>query len=235
MAGAMAVALSFPSFDFHGECLQPLACGALCWPAERTLFVADLHFEKASSFARRGRLLPPYDSLDTLAALLDAIEVTSPARVICLGDSFHDAGGPARLPAPARNALKLLTASLDWLWITGNHDDAAAATLGGRVLAEARLGPFTLRHEADPADPAPELSGHFHPSLRLRVAGRRIVRRCFALAPTKLVLPAYGSMTGGLCLTDVAFTAALGPARQALVVEGDRLLRFPVAALQRAA
>lgn len=235
MAGAMAVALSFPAFDFHGERLQPLACGALFWPAERTLLVADLHFEKASSFARRGRLLPPYDSLDTLAALLDAVEATGPARIVCLGDSFHDPGGPARLPAPARAALKLLTASLDWLWITGNHDDTAAASLGGRVLAEARLGPFTLRHEADPTDAAPELSGHFHPSLRLRVAGRRIVRRCFALTATKLVLPAYGSMTGGLCITDAAFTTALGADRAALVVESGRLLRFPVAALARAA
>ena len=230
MARAMPV-----SFSFQDETLVPLACGALFWPATRTLFVADLHFEKASSFARRGRLLPPYDSLDTLAALLAALEATSASRVVCLGDSFHDAGGPARLPAAARSALKLLTASLDWLWITGNHDDTAAASLGGRMLAEARLGPFTLRHEADPADPAAELSGHFHPSLRLRVAGRRIVRRCFAVSATKLVLPAYGSMTGGLCITDLAFTTALGPARQALVVEGDRLLRFPVAALARAA
>ncbi|KPF70197.1 phosphoesterase [alpha proteobacterium AAP81b] len=220
----MAVSLSFA-----GETLVPLPCGALHWPARATLFVADLHFEKASSFARGGRFLPPYDSIDTLAALIEALRRTRARQVVCLGDSFHDRGGPARLPARARAALTLLTASLDWLWITGNHDDEAAAALGGRVLAEARIGPLTLRHEAVPGCREPELSGHFHPKLTVQTRGRRIVRRCFALSDSKLVLPAYGSMTGGLCVTDLAFTAALGPRREAVFVEGERLLRFPVA------
>ncbi len=206
-----------------------MACGALHWPAQSTLMVADLHFEKASSFARRGRLLPPYDSIDTLAALIGALEATQPRRVICLGDSFHDAGGPARLPAAARATLRSLTATLDWLWITGNHDDDAAASLGGRVMAEARIGTLTLRHEAVPGAPEAEISGHFHPKLTVAIRGRRIVRRCFALADRKLILPAYGAMTGGLCISDVAFTSAVGPHREAVIVEAGRLLRFPVA------
>ncbi len=217
------------SLSFAGETLLPQPCGALFWPAQSTLFVADLHFEKASSFARRGRLLPPYDSIDTLAALIEAVARTRATRVICLGDSFHDAGGPGRLPAPARAALRTLTASLDWLWITGNHDDDAGAALGGRVMAEAQAGPLTLRHEAVPGAPEFELSGHFHPKLTVSIRGRRIVRRCFALGETKLILPAYGSMTGGLCITDPAFTAAIGPRREALVADAGRLLRFPVA------
>jgi uncharacterized protein len=218
------------SFSFAGETLLPLPCGALHWPARATLMVADLHFEKASSFARRGRLLPPYDSIDTLAALIAALERTRATSVICLGDSFHDAGGPGRLPAPARAALRTLTASLDWLWITGNHDDDAAAALGGRVMAEARMGPLTLRHQAVPGATEPELSGHFHPKLTIQIRGRRIVRRCFALAQSKLVLPAFGAMTGGLCIADPAFTVAIGARREALVAEAGRLLRFPVTA-----
>lgn len=218
------------SLSFAGETLRPLACGALHWPALDAVLVADLHFEKASAFARAGRFLPPYDSQDTLACLIAALEVTGARRVFCLGDSFHDRGGPGRLPDGPRAALRALTASLDWVWITGNHDDGAAAALGGRVMAEARVGPLMLRHEAVPGDLVPELSGHFHPKVAVHIRGRRIVRRCFAVSATKIILPAYGAFTGGLDVGDPAIGAALGGAVTAWVAQGDRLLRFPVAA-----
>jgi DNA ligase-associated metallophosphoesterase len=223
------------SLSFAGATLRPLACGALSWPDEAALLVADLHLEKASAFARRGWLLPPHDSADTLAALIDAVEATGARRVICLGDSFHDAGGPARLAEGPRRALQSLTTSLDWLWITGNHDAAAGAVLGGRAAPEARLGGLTLRHEADPDDPAPEVSGHFHPKVTVSTRGRRIVRRCFAVSATKLVLPAYGAFTGGLDVTDPAITAVMRGPITAVVAQGERLLRFPVAAARNAA
>lgn len=216
------------AFSFAGEMLEPLACGGLWWPAERTLFVADLHLEKASHFAMRGWLLPPHATADTLAALIDAVERTGAQRLVCLGDSFHDAQGPERLLPQARHALGLMVHQLDWWWITGNHDDDAAAQLGGQVMDEARLGPLTLRHQADPADPAPELSGHFHPKYVLRQHGRHISRRCFAASPTKLILPAFGAFTGGLNIADTALRTALAGPATALVVEGRRLLRFPV-------
>ena len=216
------------SLSFAGETLTPQPCGALHWPAQDALLVADLHFEKASAFDKRGHLLPPYDSADTLAFLIDTLEATGARRVFCLGDSFHDAAGPSRLPPAPRAALRALTTNLDWLWITGNHDDAAAASIGGSVMAEARIGPLTLRHQADPADPAPELSGHFHPKLAVSARGRRIVRRCFAVSSTKIILPAYGAFTGGLFITDPAFAAAMPGQISAFVAEAGRLLRFPV-------
>lgn len=216
------------SLSFAGESLVPMPCGALYWPAYSALLVADLHFEKASSFDRRGQLLPPYDSADTLAWLIDAIEASGATRVFCLGDSFHDADGPARLPPGPRAALRALATGLDWVWITGNHDDAAAAGLGGRVMVETRIGPLNLRHQADPADFAPELSGHFHPKVAVNVRGRRIVRRCFAVSATKLILPAYGSFTGGLFVTEQAIAAAMPGRIDAVVAEAGSLLRFPV-------
>ncbi|MBC7505056.1 MAG: ligase-associated DNA damage response endonuclease PdeM [Sandarakinorhabdus sp.] len=219
----MDVALSFA-----GELLCPLTCGALHWPAQDTLLVADLHFEKASAFARRGWLLPPHDTADTLRALIDSLETCGATRVVCLGDSFHDRGGPDRLlPAP-RATLKMLTRNLDWLWVTGNHDDSAGASLGGRVMAEARIGALTLRHEADPDDPAPELSGHFHPKVAIHWRGRRIVRRAFAVSATKIILPAYGAFTGGLDVADPAITRVMRGPVTAVVSEAERLLRFPV-------
>jgi DNA ligase-associated metallophosphoesterase len=214
--------------SFAGQDLQPLPCGALWWPAESTLFVADLHFEKASHFAAKGWLLPPHATADTVANLIAAIESTGAQRLVCLGDSFHDEAGPERLSDETRRALMTMTRSLDWWWITGNHDEDAAAVLGGRMLAEGRIGPLVLRHEADPADATPELSGHFHPKLVIRHRGRHIARRCFAHGPTKLILPAYGAFTGGLDIADPTLQAALAGPVTALVVDGERLLRFPV-------
>ncbi len=209
-----------------------MPCGALSWPAQNALLVADLHFEKASAFGRKGWMLPPYDSADTIAGLIDALEVTGARRVWCLGDSFHDRGGPARMPAGPRAALQALTTSLDWLWISGNHDivaaHEAAALVGGRVVAEARVGDIVLRHEADMDDATPEISGHFHPKVAVHIRGRRIVRRCFAMAATKLIMPAYGAFTGGLDVADAAIMRVMGGALTAVVAEGPRLLRFPV-------
>ncbi len=221
----MSVALSFA-----GETFVPQPCGALFWPARATLLLADLHLEKASFYGVHGQFLPPYDSFDTMQCLIDAVEATRAHRVICLGDSFHDIGGAARLPAPVGAALRHLTRDLDWLWLTGNHDDGSAGILGGRVAAEARIDGIALRHEAVAADPSPEISGHFHPKLRLTLRGRRVVRRCFALTPSKLVLPAYGALTGGLDVADPIFSRAVGGPLAALVPTRDRLLRFPIAA-----
>lgn len=213
---------------FSSEHLIPLPCGALYWPARSTLIVADLHLEKASHFARRGWPLPPYDSQATLDRLAQTLAQTSATTLIALGDSFHDAGGPARLPTAARSRLAAIAAAAQIVWITGNHDDAAAATLHGTAHEQLTLGPLTLRHEADPTDLGPELSGHFHPKITIRHKGRAISRRCFALSPTKLILPAYGTLAGGLQITDPAFTKAAPGPLVALIPESGRTLRFPI-------
>ncbi|WP_137862047.1 MULTISPECIES: ligase-associated DNA damage response endonuclease PdeM [unclassified Sphingomonas] len=216
--------------SFAGHDLMALPEGALYWPARRALLVADLHFEKGSWFAARGQMLPPYDSIATLHAV-EALAVRTRARELwCLGDSFHDSQGCERLPEDARALLARLTARLDWRWITGNHDSLLIAPLGGTILEEAEIDGLILRHEAEPADPRPELSGHFHPKLRLRIRGRQVARRCFVASPTKLILPAFGALTGGLDAHHPEIVRAVGPSAQALVALEDRLLRFPLAA-----
>lgn len=209
---------------------MPLAEGALFWPDRRALLVADLHFEKASFFARRGQLLPPYDSVETLARLQAMADATDARELWCLGDSFHDSAGVERLPAPARHSLAELTHRLDWTWIAGNHDPGLGAAIGGRVMVEAEVDGIVLRHEADPADARPEISGHFHPKLAVTVRGRRITRRCFVQSPTKIILPAFGALTGGLDAADPAIARVVGEGAIALIPTTDRLLRFPLAA-----
>jgi DNA ligase-associated metallophosphoesterase len=217
-------------FSFSGHDLMALPQGALYWPARRALLVADLHFEKASWFARLGQMLPPYDSIATLHDLT-ALAVTTGAREIwCLGDSFHDRHGCDRLPPLAREMLTALTSSVRWTWITGNHDPGFADHCGGEIVEEAEVGGLLLRHEADPAETRPELSGHFHPKLRVTHRGRQVSRRCFVATDRKLILPAFGSLTGGLDASHPEIVKAVGPDAQALVPLADRLLRFPIAA-----
>ena len=217
-------------FSFAHVELVALPQGALYWPARRALLVADLHLEKASWFARFGQMLPPYDSQATLADLDALVVATDAAAVWCLGDSFHDAAGCERLPVVAQDMLRALTGRTAWTWITGNHDAGLADRCGGRIAAEAAIDGLVLRHEADPDDPRPELSGHFHPKLRLRVRGKQVARRCFVASATKLILPAFGALTGGLDAAHPEIVRAVGRHAHALVPVADRLLRFPLAA-----
>ena len=217
-------------FSFAGHELMALPQGALFWPARRALLVADLHLEKASWFARLGQMLPPYDSIATLADLTALAASTRAQEIWCLGDSFHDRHGCDRLPERAREMLTALTSTLRWTWITGNHDPGFADHCGGDILGEAQVDGLILRHEADAADLRPELSGHFHPKLRITHRGRQVSRRCFVATQRKLILPAFGALTGGLDAGHPEIVRAVGPDAQALVPVADRLLRFPVAA-----
>jgi len=217
-------------FTFSGRELVALPQGALYWPARRALLVADLHLEKASWFARFGQMLPPYDSIATLADLTALRTATGAEEIWCLGDSFHDSNGCDRLPAKARELLTALTLATRWTWIAGNHDPGIVDHCGGEIAREAEIDGLLLRHEADPVEPRPELSGHFHPKLRLTHRGRRISRRCFVATDRKLILPAFGSLTGGLDAAHPEIVRAVGPKAEALVPLADRLLRFPLAA-----
>lgn len=218
-------------FSFAGQDWAALGAGALWWPRRQALVVADLHLEKGSWFAKGGQMLPPYDSLATLADLTALVTACSPKELWCLGDSFHDVAGCARLPVEAQAMLRALTDRLDWTWVTGNHDAGGIIDLcGGRIVEEAMVDGIVLRHEADPAETRPEMSGHFHPKLRVTLRGRNVARRCFVASATKLILPAFGSLTGGLDAGHPEIVRAVGLDARALVPVADKMLSFPLAA-----
>ncbi len=184
--------------------------GALWWPRAAVLVVADLHLEKGSSLAGRGHLLPPYDSAATLAALSALIDRYRPARVVALGDSFHDCGGPERLSEPDRDCLNRLSGRCDWIWIAGNHDPEIGDYVGGSQIAELALSPFVFRHAPEPGEAPGEVAGHLHPAAKLAGRGRNLRRRCFATDGARVIMPAFGAYTGGLNVLDPAFDGLFG-------------------------
>jgi len=220
--------------EFAGEELLLTQSNALYWPRERALLVADLHLEKGSWFAQHGTMLPPYDSRETLERIADAVKVTGARRVITLGDNFHDDAGTRRLDAYAAGMLEGLTRALDWVWITGNHDEAMERSFGGTITEELEIGGIVLRHEAKPGETRAELSGHYHPKMRVRVRNRHIARPCAVIsrAPEteRMIMPAFGAYTGGMDAGAPEILAALKPAAtiDAVLAAKGKLVTFPL-------
>jgi uncharacterized protein len=196
--------------------------GAMYLPEDDALLVADLHFEKGSSFARRGMMLPPYDTRETLIALSEAVQRYAPRVVIALGDSFHDIGGPDRLGDEERATLAQVQAGRDWIWVTGNHDRILPGSIGGQVVEEMDLGPLALRHEPA-AGAQTEIAGHLHPVGKVVMRGRSTRRRCFLTDGTRCVMPALGAYAGGLNACDAAFKPLFPKGFTAHLIGSERI------------
>jgi uncharacterized protein len=214
--------------EFGGHDFGVVGGTALFWPRHSALIVADLHLEKASWFAARGQFLPPHDSRATLERLGAVAEASGAKRVFCLGDNFHDSDGAGRMDVRVAALLADLTSRLDWLWIVGNHDPDLPEQVGGEILVETEIDGLVLRHEADPAELRPELSGHFHPKYRARGPRGGVTRPCFVRGGNRLILPAFGALTGGLAADHPALQSAVGKGAEALLATGNRLLSFPL-------
>jgi DNA ligase-associated metallophosphoesterase len=184
--------------------------GALYWAEEKLLVVADLHLEKGSAFAKRGVLLPPYDTATTLSRLARLVEHYVPRVVIALGDSFHDDHGPLRMSDLDRIKLKGLQRGRDWVWIAGNHDPDLPPDIGGRLADTVAMGALTFRHEPSEQTRHGEIVGHLHPVARVAQRGRAVSRRCFATDGGRLVMPAFGAYAGGLNVRDQAIFGLFG-------------------------
>lgn len=209
-------------FSFAGTDLHFLGTGALYWPARELLCVSDLHLGRSERFARRaGALLPPYETRDTLTRLEAAIEMTEPQIVVCLGDSFDDHAAQSGLDEEAQLWLTRLMAGRRWVWIEGNHDPGPV-DLGGTHMAELPEPPLTFRHIAR-VGAAGEISGHYHP--KARVAGR--TRPCLVHDSDRVILPAFGTYTGGLRTDDAAIRDLMRDEAIA-VLTGPRPLTIPM-------
>lgn len=190
--------------EVNGEGVVLDPSGALWWPEQSTLVFADIHFEKGSFYALGGQFLPPYDTRTTLRRIQAAVAARRPARVIALGDSFHDRKAADRLDEMEREALLGLGRAADWIWIAGNHDPAPPTWLSGFVTSEIAFGRLVFRHEPGVLFQRGEIAGHLHPVTTVTRRGRSLRRRCFVSDGKRMVLPAFGAYAGGLDLWDAA-------------------------------
>ena len=198
--------------DVNGETVLLDSCGAAFLPALSTLVFADLHFEKGSSYARGRQFLPPYDTLNTLLRMVRAVARHKPARVIALGDSFHDREAGDRLGSEERGLLDSLIRSARFTWIAGNHDPNPPDWLDGEVTDFIRVGGLIFRHEPAAAFEPGEVAGHLHPCASVSKWGRSVRRRCFVSDGLRMILPSFGAYTGGLDVGDSAIaTLFAGP------------------------
>ena len=224
LAGALPVSL-------NGEAVLCLRSGACYLPDAGTLIVADLHFEKGSAYAARGQMLPPYDTIETLAALSEIVDALRPSVVVSLGDAFHDPRAMSRMPPPAQEALTRLTSAADWVWISGNHDPSTPDHLAGLRTADLAVGALTLRHEPTVGSAEGEVAGHLHPCARVASRAGTVRARCFAFDRNRIVLPAFGALTGSLNVCDPAFAGLFEDGLVAGVIGRDRVYATPSARL----
>ena len=195
------------------------------------LVAGDLHLEKGSAFAARGQMLPPYDSRATLDRLEAEIAELAPARVVLLGDSFHDSRSIGRMATDDRARLDRLAEGRDWVWLEGNHDREALTVAGadavsrlpGRIVGDLRLGALFLTHEPMPEAEDGEVAGHLHPCARVVAHARMVRRPCFVTDGRRLILPAFGAFTGGLNVLDAAVAGLFAERPMAAALGKDRV------------
>jgi DNA ligase-associated metallophosphoesterase len=179
--------------------------GGLYLPDLSLLVVSDLHLEKGAAFARRGQMLPPYDTIETLKILRSLIDHYQPQTVVSLGDNFHDRRGSEFLPNDIRTMLNDIIGDRQWIWINGNHDPDGTHGLKGISSDEYQVDGLVFRHEPSTVQVAGEIAGHLHPCAVVRRQGSSIRSACFASDGKRLLMPAFGTMSGGLDLRHRAF------------------------------
>ena len=200
--------------------------GALFWRAASTLILGDLHLEKASSYHRSGQFLPPYDTAQTLANLAEVCDSLRPERLILLGDVFHDGNAWHRMSVENRDRFAAILDPCDVIWIEGNHDQSFVPPGHSSHMAFAENG-LVLRHIMDADETRPEISAHFHPSATISLRGARLRRPCFVKTATRLLLPSFGVLTGGLDCRDAALSPLHGRDTQVFMLGEDNVFAPP--------
>ena len=192
----------------NGEVAVCDPLGSLYLPESGMLVVSDLHLEKGAAFARRGMMLPPYDTIATLNILAAVIARYDPKTVVSLGDNFHDRRGSEHLSADLRTLIAGMARGRDWIWINGNHDPDGTVDLPGDCADELVHGGLVFRHEPSlvtgQGRARGEIAGHLHPSATVRRREKYVRRACFATDGNRLLMPAFGVLAGGLDLNHKA-------------------------------
>lgn len=213
---------SHTTINVRGEAFICDWDGCLYWREQELLVVSDLHLEKGSSFARKGIMVPPYDTGETLVRLAERIKHWRPKTIISLGDSFHDEDAHERVPQQYWDQLRGMMLGVNWIWISGNHDPTLPADLGGTFAHEIAIGQISFRHEPQQGEAKGEIAGHLHPKGKINRRFKSVTRPCFVSDGKRLIMPAFGAYTGGLNIRHKAFKGMLNEASLSAVLLGNK-------------
>ena len=215
-----------------GERLMLDPMGAIYWPTAGLLAVSDLHLEKGSSYAKRGQLLPPWDTHATLDRLTLLLRRYRPRTVLALGDSFHDDEGATRLPMGEAARLQVMTAAHRFIWVQGNHDPSPPHGIDGTYVTEFNEGGLVFRHGAV-ANAQGEISGHYHPKAAAPARGGTVSRPCFVADGRRILMPAFGAYTGGLDVRDPAIARLFPRGGRVFLLGRERLFSFSLGVVRQ--
>ncbi len=184
--------------ELAGARLQLLPERAIWWPAQRALLVADVHLGKGAEFRRQGMAVPAGSSRKDFERLAALVERYQADQLWILGDLFHSRPGADLVDAFIAWRGRLPVSRL--LLVEGNHDQyvIAAADWQMDLIDVMQVEGIHLKHEPQQDSGQAEIAGHIHPSCRIG-SGRADSLRApvFWLRGQRLVLPAFGSFTGG--------------------------------------
>lgn len=211
------------------------ARGVAYLPALDWLVVSDLHLEKGSYLRSYGNPLPSIDSVATLKRLQLVIKDYKPARVISLGDSFHDNHSMSRMTLQDKNLLCDIVNSVShWDWVEGNHDPDLPVGIPGTPCYKIVREEVVFRHEPEAqhsrvsatgkAESTMQVIGHYHPKIRKTISRRRFSGKCFVISENLFIMPAFGQFTGGLDVNDEVMLALVPEKSRACYMLYDRAI-----------
>ena len=196
---------------FHGNPLYLDGRGCIYWPQKKSLIISDLHLGKARAFDQHGFNLPDYEADETLAKLQTLLAEYQPTRLILLGDSFHTTSSWDELSIKQKNKLSSITQAIpECIWILGNHDPNIPRSLVGLRKQQLSYENIILTHDYL-VEQRPQIIGHFHPKTKVSLGRKTIRCSCFIQTKNTLILPAFGSFTGGLDIESSDFKNMFQP------------------------
>lgn len=217
---------AFITITLNGQSVVCNADGTALFDHGRVLAVSDLHLEKGRALSKTAPM-PRYDTDATLIALEKAITRDTPEEVVFLGDSFHRAHLAESLADQHMEKLHELAQGRNFTWITGNHDPELPASLPGVSCDDHVIGMIAMRHIAEDDIMGGEVSGHYHPKVRIKTRARAITGKCFIHDGQRMIMPSFGAFTGGLSIFNPAIKKHFTKKAEILFCHACQIYRYP--------
>lgn len=183
------------------ESLELLPERAFLWRKRNLLGFSDVHLGKAESLQAMGVPVPSsvhQEDLDRMTALIQKHCIQ---EVLILGDWIHKKNSWTEDLLLKLHDFFQLHQNIKWTLLIGNHERGSMDYLKlfplNIVEDELHLEPFTFSHGHTETQGEFTIQGHVHPVVSLKEGPIRLRLPCFVLEEDSLLLPSFGTFTGG--------------------------------------